>query len=130
MKKLSFILLGLIIALSGMSQNYFETFVRSDDDILREGRLVVETTNHGYIISFNAKETLDNEMLASLSPSNLPTGIKPTLAPVRKRVNPTRVYPKPMRIRQNSFLFSFLVAIWNPIKNTNIGARDIDISLR
>ena len=68
MKKLSFILLGLIIALSGMSQNYFETFVRSDDDILREGRYVVETTEHGYIISFNAKEILDNEMLASLSP--------------------------------------------------------------
>ena len=68
MKKLSFLLLGLIIALSGMSQNYFETFVRSDDDILREGKHVVETTDHGYIISFNAKETLDNEMLASLSP--------------------------------------------------------------
>ena len=68
MKKLSFILLGLIIALSGMSQNYFETFVRSDDDILREGKHVVETTDHGYIISFNAKETLNNEMLAKLSP--------------------------------------------------------------
>ena len=68
MKKLTFLLLGLIIALSGMSQNYFETFVRSDDDILREGKHVVETTDHGYIISFNAKEILDNEMLASLSP--------------------------------------------------------------
>ncbi len=68
MKKLSFLLLGLIIALSGMSQNYFETFVRSDDGILREGKHVVETTNHGYIISFNAKETLNNEMIACLSP--------------------------------------------------------------
>lgn len=68
MKKLSFLLLGLIIALSGMSQNYFETFIRSDDGILREGKHVVETTNHGYIISFNAKETLNNEMLACLSP--------------------------------------------------------------
>ena len=68
MKKLSFLLLGLIIALSGISQNYFETFVRSDDGILREGKHVVETKNHGYIISFNAKETLDNEMLACLSP--------------------------------------------------------------
>ena len=68
MKKLSFLLLGLIIALSGMSQNYFETFIRSDDGILREGKHVVETTNHGYIISFNAKETLDNEMIACLSP--------------------------------------------------------------
>ena len=68
MKKLLSLFLGVFITISGMSQNYFETFVRSDDDILREGKHVVETTDHGYIISFNAKETLNNEMLAKLSP--------------------------------------------------------------
>lgn len=68
MKKLLTLFLGAFITISGMSQNYFETFVRSDDGILREGKHVVETTNHGYIISFNAKETLNNEMLACLSP--------------------------------------------------------------
>ena len=68
MKKLFTLFLGVFITIGGMSQNYFETFVRSDDGILREGKHVVETTNHGYIISFNAKETLNNEMLACLSP--------------------------------------------------------------
>ena len=68
MKKLLTLFLGAFITISGMSQNYFETFIRSDDGILREGKHVVETKNHGYIISFNAKETLDNEMLACLSP--------------------------------------------------------------
>jgi len=69
MKKLSFLLMGLIIALSGMSQNYFETFIRSDDGIKREGKYVVETPGHGYVISFNVKVGSDiyNEMLASLS---------------------------------------------------------------
>ncbi len=68
MKKLLTLFLGVFITISGMSQNYFETFVRSDDGIIREGRHVVETTDHGYIISFNAKEKLNNEMLAKLSP--------------------------------------------------------------
>ena len=68
MKKLLNLFLGAFITISGISQNYFETFIRSDDGILREGKHVVETKNHGYIISFNAKETLNNEMLAKLSP--------------------------------------------------------------
>ena len=69
MKKLLSLFLGLIITISGFSQNYFETFIRSDDGIKREGKYVVETPGHGYVISFNVKVGSDiyNEMLASLS---------------------------------------------------------------
>ena len=69
MKKLLSLCLGLFITICGFSQSYFETFIRSDDGIKREGKYVVETPGHGYVISFNVKVGSDiyNEMLASLS---------------------------------------------------------------
>ena len=51
MKKLSFLLLGLIIAISGMAQNYFEKIIPSEDGIMRQGHFVVETHNNSFIVA-------------------------------------------------------------------------------
>ena len=51
MKKLSFLLLCLIIAISGMAQNYFENIIPSEDGVLRQGHFVVETNNNGFIVA-------------------------------------------------------------------------------
>ena len=68
MKKISFLLLGLIIALSGISQNYFESMIPPTDGFKREAKLVVETHDHGYIVSCDAQYIYHNDMLVSISP--------------------------------------------------------------
>ncbi len=54
MKKLLFLLLGLICIMSGMSQNGFETIIPYEDGIMRQGQFVVETNNNGFIVTGRA----------------------------------------------------------------------------
>ena len=54
MKKLLFLLLGLIGIMSGMSQNGFETIIPYEDGIMRQGQFVVETNNNGFIVTGRA----------------------------------------------------------------------------
>ncbi|MBR6437763.1 MAG: T9SS type A sorting domain-containing protein [Bacteroidales bacterium] len=68
MKKLSLLLLGLFITLSGMSQKGFETIIPTEDGVFRDAHHVVETDNHGFIVSCRSKDVYDNDMLLSLSP--------------------------------------------------------------
>ena len=51
MKKLLFLLMSLIIAISGMAQNYFEKIIPSEDGVIRHGKFVVETHNNGFIVA-------------------------------------------------------------------------------
>ncbi len=73
MKKISFLLLGLIIALSGISQNGFETIIPTEDGVFREGKLVVETTDHGFIINLEAQDRYQNDMLVCVSSEGMVT---------------------------------------------------------
>ena len=67
MKKLSLFILGLIIALSGLSQNGFKTFIPTEDGAFREGKHVVETNDYGFIISLEAQDMYKNDILVSVS---------------------------------------------------------------
>ena len=67
MKKLLFLLLSLIVTLSGMSQYGFKTYIPTEDGAFREGKHVVETSDHGFIISLEAQDKYKNEILVRLS---------------------------------------------------------------
>ena len=67
MKKLLFLLLSLIVTLSGMSQYGFKTYIPTEHGAFREGKHVVETSDHGFIISLEAQDKYKNEILVRLS---------------------------------------------------------------
>ena len=68
MKKSFFLILIAFIAFASKSQNYFETLIPADDGVFREGKFVVETQDHGFIISCDAQYIYQNDMLVKLSP--------------------------------------------------------------
>ena len=68
MKKLTLFCLLCVATFSIFSQNYFETMVAPVEDVFRDANHVVETDNHGFIVSCRSKDIYDNDMLLSLSP--------------------------------------------------------------
>ena len=67
MKKISFLLLSLLIATSSMSQTGFETIIPTEDGVFREAKHVIETTYHGFLIGLDAQDRYQNDMLITVS---------------------------------------------------------------
>ena len=68
MKKLLLFLIIVFLAFAGDAQNYFEKAILHDDNITRDAALVIETQEHGFIVSCRTKFIYQNDMLLSLSP--------------------------------------------------------------
>ena len=68
MKKLLSLLAIVFLAFAGDAQNYFEKAILHDDNITRDAALVIETQEHGFIVSCRTKFIYQNDMLLSLSP--------------------------------------------------------------
>ena len=68
MKKLLSLLTIVFLAFVGISQNYFEKIILHDDNITRDAAMVIETPEHGFIVSCRSRYLYDNDMLLSLSP--------------------------------------------------------------
>ena len=68
MKKLLLLLTIVFLAFAGEAQNYFETKIKHDDNIIRDAALVLETSDHGFIVSCRTKFIYQNDKLLKLSP--------------------------------------------------------------
>jgi len=68
MKKLLLLLAIVFLAFAGDAQNYFEKAILHDDNITRDAALVIETQEHGFIVSCRTKFIYQNDMLLKLSP--------------------------------------------------------------
>ena len=65
-KQLLFIVLAFAV-ITGYSQSYFEKFIEPEDGVFREAEYVVETEDHGFIISCSARYINQNGMLLKIT---------------------------------------------------------------
>ena len=69
MKKTLCIIMMSVMAITGFSQNYFEAFVEPEEPgVFHEADFVVETPDHGFIVSCRAQYIYQNDILLKISP--------------------------------------------------------------
>ncbi len=67
MKKTLFSLVLAFVTITSYSQNYFEKFIEPEDGVFREAEYVIETEDHGFIISCCTRYIDQNGMLIKIT---------------------------------------------------------------
>ena len=67
MKKLLLFIVLAFIAITTYSQSYFERFIEPEDVVFREAEYVIETEDHGFIISCCPRYIYENDMLIRMT---------------------------------------------------------------